>query len=152
MSTWRQQEGTRPGGYGWTALSSLHCCRSCSCAERGTVTSSSSSTVSRQCCHTSSQQVTTIMPATCAGMCDRWSTFPTVPRRTYWQVHTFVGTRMGDRSASRSVRRADIYQAKEGFWRYEGHFNEPEQVAVWVNSFSVCAHLDIAMEHVYTVK
>ena len=25
----------------------------------------------------------------------------------------------------------------------------PEQVAVWVNSFSVCAHLDIAMEHMY---
>ena len=24
-----------------------------------------------------------------------------------------------------------------------------EQVAVWVNSFSVCAHLDIAMEHMY---
>ena len=57
-------KGTRPGGYGWTALSSLHCCRSCSCPESGTVTSSSSSTVSRQCCHTSSQQVTTIMPAT----------------------------------------------------------------------------------------
>ena len=47
-----------------TALSSLHCCRSCSCAESGTVTSSSSSTVSRQCCHASSQQVITIMPAT----------------------------------------------------------------------------------------
>ena len=29
--------------YAWTALSSLHCCRSCSCAESGTVTSSSSS-------------------------------------------------------------------------------------------------------------
>ena len=24
----------------------------------------------------------------------------------------------------RSVWRADIYQAREGFWRYEGHFNE----------------------------
>ena len=57
-------EGTRPGGYGWTALSSLYCCRSWSCAQSGTVTSSSSSTVSRQCCHTFSQQVTTIMPAT----------------------------------------------------------------------------------------
>ena len=52
----------------------------------------------------------------------------------------------GDRSASRSVQRADIYQAKEGFWRYEGHFNEPRTVAVWGNSFSLCAHLDIAME------
>ena len=30
----------------------------------------------------------------------------------------------GHRSASRSVRRADIYQAREGFWRYKGHFNE----------------------------
>ena len=25
----------------------------------------------------------------------------------------------------------------------------PEQVAVWVNSFTVCANLDIAMEHMY---
>ena len=25
----------------------------------------------------------------------------------------------GNRNASRSVRRADIYQAREGFWRYE---------------------------------
>ena len=25
----------------------------------------------------------------------------------------------------------------------------PEQVAVWMNSFSVFAHLDIAMEHMY---
>ena len=25
----------------------------------------------------------------------------------------------------------------------------PEQMAAWVNSFSVCAHLDIAMEHMY---
>ena len=31
---------------------------------------------------------------------------------------------LGDRSASRSVQRADIYQAREGFWRYEGHFIE----------------------------
>ena len=25
----------------------------------------------------------------------------------------------------------------------------PEPVAVWVNSFSLCAYLDIAMEHMY---
>ena len=31
----------------------------------------------------------------------------------------------------------------------KGISTSPEQVAVWVNSFSVCAHLDIAMEHVY---
>ena len=64
LSTCRQPGSTRPRGYGWTALSSLHCCGSCSCAESGTVTSSSSSSVSRQCCHTSSQQVTAILPAT----------------------------------------------------------------------------------------
>ena len=29
----------------------------------------------------------------------------------------------------------------------KGISTSPEQVAVWVNSFSVCAHLDIAMEH-----
>ena len=45
-----------PTGKLWVdCFSSLHCCRSCSCPESGTVTSSSSSTVSRQCCHTSSQ-------------------------------------------------------------------------------------------------
>ena len=27
--------------------------------------------------------------------------------------------------------------------------SSPEQVAVWVNSFSVCAHLHIVMEHMY---
>ena len=32
-------------------------------------------------------------------------------------------------------------------WKYEGHLNEPEQVAVWVNSFTVCTHFDIAMDH-----
>ena len=31
----------------------------------------------------------------------------------------------------------------------KGISTSPEQVVVWVNSFSVCAHLDIAMEHVY---
>ena len=31
----------------------------------------------------------------------------------------------------------------------KGISTSPEQVAVWVNSFSVCAHLDIAMEHMY---
>ena len=65
-------------------------------------------------------------------------------------MRTSVGTWMGDRSASRSVRRTDIYQAREGFWRYEGHFNEPRASGcVCVNSFSVCAHLDIATEHMY---
>ena len=29
----------------------------------------------------------------------------------------------------------------------KGISTSPEQVAVWVNSFNVCAHLDIAMEH-----
>ena len=31
----------------------------------------------------------------------------------------------------------------------KGILTSPEQVVVWVNSFSVCAHLDIAMEHMY---
>ena len=86
----------------------------------------------RPCCHTSSQQVTTIMPTTRVGMCDRWSTFPSVPRRSYWQVRIAVGTRMGDRSVSGSVRGADIYQATEGFWRYEGHFKLPRTCG-WAN-------------------
>ena len=31
----------------------------------------------------------------------------------------------------------------------KGISTSPEQVAVRVNTFSVCAHLDIAMEHMY---
>ena len=31
----------------------------------------------------------------------------------------------------------------------KGISTSPEQVALWVNSFSVCAHIDIAMEHMY---
>ena len=31
----------------------------------------------------------------------------------------------------------------------KGILTSPEQMAVWVNSFSMCAHLDIAMEHMY---
>jgi len=31
----------------------------------------------------------------------------------------------------------------------KGISTSPEQVAVWANSFSVCAHLHIAMEHMY---
>ena len=31
----------------------------------------------------------------------------------------------------------------------KGISTSPEHVVVWVNSFSVCAHLDIAMEHMY---
>ena len=32
----------------------------------------------------------------------------------------------------------------------KGISTSPEQVTVWVNSFSVCAHLDIAMEDIYS--
>ena len=31
----------------------------------------------------------------------------------------------------------------------KGISTSPEQVAVWMNSFSVCAHLDIHMENIY---
>ena len=37
----------------------------------------------------------------------------------------------------------------KGSGRMKGISTSPEQMAVWVNSFSVCAHLDIAMEHMY---
>ena len=51
----------------------------------------------------------------------------------------------------RSVWRADVYQAREGFWRYEGHFQVAVKMCFFhmVNSFSVCVHLDIAIEHTY---
>ena len=41
-------------------------------------------------------------------------------------------------SASRSVWRADIYQAREIFWRYDGHFNKP-RASFCVCIVSVCA-------------
>ena len=59
-----------------------------------------------------------------------------------------VVTRMGDHSASRSIRRADIIIKRgKGYGGMKGISTSPEQVAVWVNSFSVCAHFDIAMGH-----
>ena len=36
-----------------------------------------------------------------------------------------------------------------GSGRMKGISTSPEQMAVWVNSVSVCAHLDIATEHMY---
>ena len=57
---------------------------------------------------------------------------------------------LGDRSASRSVRRADIYQATEEFWRHEGHFNESRARAVWVNSFRASALT--SPRNIYTMK
>ena len=38
---------------------------------------------------------------------------------------------------------------RKGSGGMKGISTSPEQVAVCVNSFSVCAHLDIAMEHMY---
>ena len=38
---------------------------------------------------------------------------------------------------------------RKGSGGMKGISTSPEQVVVWVNSFSVCAHLDIAMEHMY---
>ena len=38
---------------------------------------------------------------------------------------------------------------RKGSGGMKGISTSPEQVAVWVNSFSMCAHIDIAMEHMY---
>ena len=35
----------------------------------------------------------------------------------------------------------------KGYGGMKGISTSPEQVAVWVNSFSMCAHFDVAMEH-----
>ena len=78
-------------------------------------------------------------------MCDRWSTFPSVPRRTYWQAHTSVGTRI---EGPQCQQISSEYRRK-GSGDMKSISTSPEHVAVWVNSFSVCAHLDIAMEHMY---
>ena len=38
---------------------------------------------------------------------------------------------------------------RKGSGGMKGISTSPEQVAVYVNSFCLCAHLDIAMEHMY---
>ena len=38
----------------------------------------------------------------------------------------------------------------EGCRHVEGHLHKCRQVAVWVGSFSVCAHLDLAIEAMYS--
>ena len=43
----------------------------------------------------------------------------------------------------------NIHQAREGADGLRGISTNAEQVAVWVGSFSVCAHLDLAIEAMY---
>ena len=43
----------------------------------------------------------------------------------------------------------NIHQAREGADGLPGISTNAEQVAVWVGSFSVCAHLDLAIEAMY---
>ena len=45
--------------------------------------------------------------------------------------------------------RTNIHQAREGADGLRGISTNAEQVAVWVGSFSVCAHLDLAIEAMY---
>lgn len=75
-------------------------------------------------------------------MCVRWSTFHSMPRRTYWQAHMSVGTAV---PADQFGEQTYIKRGK-GAGGMKAISTSAEQVAVWVNSFSVCAHLDIAME------
>ena len=149
MSTWRQPEGTRPGGCGWTALSSLHCCQSCSCAESGTVTSSSSSIIRGNAAillRSRSPQLCPLPELVCAtdgapspacqggptGRCTRLSAlgWGTVVPADQFGEQTYI-------------------KRGKGSGGMKGFSTSPEQDAVWVNSFSVCAHLDIATEHMY---
>ena len=64
------------------------------------------------------------------------------------QVHTSVGTRMGPPQCQQFGEQTYIKRGK-GSGGMKGISTSPEQVAVWVNGFSVCAHLDIAIEHMY---
>ena len=73
-------------------------------------------------------------------MCDKLSTFPSLPRRTYWQGRTSVVTQIGEQKYIRK---------RKGAGGMKGISTSAEQVAVWINSFSVCAHLNIAMEYLY---
>ena len=83
-------------------------------------------------------------------MCDRWSTFLNVPRRTYWQAHTSDGTRLEGTAVPADQFGEQTYIKRgKGSGGMKCISTNPEQVAVWVNSFSLCAHLDIAMEHMY---
>ena len=46
-------------------------------------------------------------------------------------------------------RKQTYIKRGKGSGGMKGISTSPEQVAVWVNSFSLCTHLDIAMEHMY---
>ena len=88
------------------------------------MTYSSSSTVSRQCCHTSLQQVTTIMPLPELVCAADGAPSPACQRGSTGRCARLLALGWEDRSASRSVRRVNIYQAREGLWKFEGNFNE----------------------------
>ena len=57
--------------------------------------------------------------------------------------------RRRDGSASRPIRQTNMHQARDRCRHVEGISTNVEQVAVWVGSFSVCAHLDLAIEAMY---
>ena len=54
-----------------------------------------------------------------------------------------------DDSASRPIRRHTCIRRGKGAGGLTGISTNPEQVAVWVGTFSVCAHLDLAIEAMY---
>ena len=65
-------------------------------------------------------------------------------------MHTSVGTQMGGTAmpVDQSGEQTHIKRGK-GSEGMKGISRSPEQVSVWVNSFSVCANLVVVMEHMY---
>ena len=47
------------------------------------------------------------------------------------------------------IREQTYIKRGKGSGGMKGISTSPEHVAVWVNSFSMCAHFDIATEHMY---
>ena len=146
MSTWRQPEGTRPGGcFVKPTLLSLMFLR----GERN------GDFLLQQHC------LKAMLPYLFAAGHDNYARYLSwyvqqmehLPQRT--KEDLLAGEHVCRHSDGGTAVPADQFgehtyiKGGKGSGDTKGISTSPEQVVVWVNSFSVCAHLDIAMEHVY---
>ena len=146
MSTWRQPEGTRPGGcFVKPTLLSLMFLR----GERN------GDFLLQQHC------LKAMLPYLFAAGHDNYARYLSwyvqqmehLPQRT--KEDLLADAHVCRHSDGGTAVPADQFGEHTYIKRWKGSgvtkgiSTSPEQVVVWVNSFSVCAHLDIAMEHVY---
>ena len=89
----------------------------------------------------------TIMLVTSAGIYEICSTFHLIPSRNSSMVHTSAVTQkelLWCPWISTESRRISNWENMHP--GTEGHIDQPEQVAVWIDSIGVCSHLPIVMD------